>query len=403
MKTNDCHAQHIEASPEVQRHPLRIAVVTETWPPEVNGVAMSIARVVHGLQRRRHSIQLVRPRQDDEAQARSGIAGLSELLTPGMPVPGYPSLKLGRPCRRLLQERWSTVRPDVVHIATEGPLGWSGLQAARRLGIPVSSDFRTNFDAYSEHYGLGWLHGLIRAYLRRFHNQSGLTTVPTESLRAELAHAGFERMTVIARGVDNERFCPSRRSESLRQTWGADSDDLVVTCIGRLAAEKNLHAVMDAFGSIKLQHPRARLVLVGDGPLRQPLESRHPDTVFAGQQTGDALAAHYASADLFLFPSLTETFGNVTTEAMASGLPVVAFARAAAAELIHDGINGRVLPTHDKAGFIAAALELAGDAQQRRCIGEAARRSVSRLGWPAIIAQFEDRLRELVALTHQPH
>ena len=135
--------------------------------------------------------------------------------------------------------------------------------------------------------------------------------------------------------------------------------------------------------------------------MRQPLEIRRPDTVFAGQQTGDALAAHYASADLFLFPSLTETFGNVTTEAMASGLPVVAFARAAAAELIHDGINGRLVPTHDRAGFIATATALAGDAQQRRCIGAAARQSVARLGWPSVISAFEDTLLELVA--HTPH
>jgi glycosyltransferase involved in cell wall biosynthesis len=377
--------------------PLRLAVVTETWPPEVNGVAMSLSRIVSGLRARDHSIQLVRPRQhtDDRAVVATDPEAV---LTRGLPIPRYPSLRLGVPQRRTLIRLWSARRPDVVHLATEGPLGWSALQAALHLGLPVSSDFRTNFHAYSGHYGAGWLQRPIAAYLRRFHNRTGLTMVPTESLRRELAAWGYLNLAVVARGVDTARFHPGQRSDALRASWGAASaDDLVVACVGRLAPEKNLATLLDAFDAITRTMPRARLVLVGDGPMRATLQARRPDAVFAGQRGGDDLAAHYASADLFLFPSLTETFGNVTAEAMASGLPVVAFDYAAAAQLIRDGDNGRLVRHADNHAFTALAADLAADAHRRARMGARARESVASLGWADVVGRFETLLRQTAA------
>ena len=168
------------------------------------------------------------------------------------------------------------------------------------------------------------------AYLRHFHNRGVQTLIPTEELAGQLQALGFLRTQVLARGVDTTLFTQQRRDPSLRQRWGAEPTDPVLLYVGRLAAEKNLELAIHAFARIRQEQPSARLVLVGDGPLASRLQARYPDVIFPGMRIGADLAAHYASADLFLFPSLTETFGNVTLEAMASGLAVVAFDYAAA-------------------------------------------------------------------------
>ncbi len=370
---------------------MRVAFVTETYPPELNGVATTTAQFVEGLLRLGHHVQLLRPRQHD-GDAATGSGSLHEVLVPGLPIPRYPHLRMGRPCRRSLQQLWSRQRPDVVHIATEGPLGWSALHAARRLDLPVTSDFRTNFDAYSRHYGFGWLQRPITAYLRHFHNRTNRTLVPTEALRRELEAAGYQRLHVVQRGVDTVRFDPSRRDAALRRQWGVGDDEVILGYVGRLAAEKNLDLLLDAFRAVRRTVPTARLVLVGDGPLRASLQAAHPDVIFAGLRNGPDLAAHYASLDLFVFPSLTETFGNVTVEAMASGLPVLAFDHAAAGQLIRSGHNGWLVPPGDALRFVAAAEALARDPQLRRAIASQARVAALAQGWDGVVARFASQL-----------
>lgn len=374
---------------------LRVACVTETYPPEVNGVSLTVARMVEGLHARNHDVQLVRPRQEGADTPDRGDR-FHEVLLRGMPIPRYPSLRMGMPSKRTLIKQWTLQRPDVVHIATEGPLGWSALQAALHLRLPVCSDFRTNFHSYTQHYGIGWLRKPIMAYLRKFHNRTLCTMVPTEGLRRELRVEGFERLEVVTRGVDTRQFDPARRSAALRSSWGADDDTLVVCCVGRLAREKNLDVLLDAFRAIERRVPSSRLVLVGGGPLEQELRAACPGGVFAGQRRGDDLAAHYASADLFLFPSLTETFGNVTTEAMASGLPVVAFDYAAAAQLIDHDVQGVRVPFGDGRAFAEAALALAFDPARRERLGRAARERALQLDWAAIVQRFEGVLTAVI-------
>lgn len=386
------------------RHSRRLAVVTETYPPEVNGVAMSMARVVDGLNRRNHDVQLIRPRQPvGLAAPSSGKLAVDEVLTKGLPVPLYPNLRMGVPSKRSLVKLWSLKRPDVVHIATEGPLGWSALQAAQHLALPVTSDYRTNFHAYGKHYRLGLLSKPIMGYLRKFHNRCDATMVPTEAMRALLAERGFERLSVVGRGVDAQRFDPARRSAAMRESWGAGPDDLVLGYVGRLAPEKNLGVVLAAYEAVKRMQPRVRLVLIGDGPMRAELAARAPDAVFAGARSGDDLAAHYAGLDLFLFASLTETFGNVTTEAMASGCAVVAFDSAAAGELIRSGVNGWLAGPGREADFIAAARAAAADAAARLAVAEAARATARRLDWGDITARFEAVLEGAIARQEPVH
>lgn len=370
------------------RRSLRVAVVTETWPPEVNGVAATAARVVAELRDRGHELQVIRPRQhetDDAAQE----PGYAEVLMRGLPIPRYPQLKMGLPSRRALQRLWALARPDVVHLVTEGPLGWSGLQAALALKLPVVSDFRTNFHAYSRHYGVAWLQRPIVGYLRKFHNRTACTMVPTESLRTELQAEGFARLRVVARGVDTVLFDPARRSQALRRHWGVAPHEMVAVHVGRIAPEKNLETLVAAHAAMRQRDPRVKLVFVGDGPARAAMQQRCPDAHFAGLQRGEALAAHYASADVFLFPSLTETWGNVLPEAMASGLAVLAFDCAAAGQLLRHGHNGLLVKPGDTAGFCNAAVRMAGPQAEAHRLGAEARQTALKLDWGRIAREVE--------------
>lgn len=370
---------------------LFIALVTETFPPELNGVAMTLGHLVKGLRGRGHSVTVVRPRQNGEAREIPG-----ELLLAGMPIPRYPGLRFGLPAGRLLLRRWQQERPDLVHVATEGPLGWSAVSAARRLGIPVTSGFHTHFDSYSAHYGLGWLRPALGSYLRMLHRRTHRTLVPTDALAAYLAAEGVSGVRVVGRGVDAELFHPARRSEALRTAWGVPPDQLACLFVGRLAPEKNPDLAARAFAAINSAHPETRMVWVGDGPCRSRLQRDYPGQHFTGTRCGEDLAAHYASADLFLFPSLTETYGNVVAEAMASGLPVLAYRSAAAAELIADGINGRTVLPGDEAAFVGTAVRLATEPLRLRRLGESARLALLPRSWNAVVDKFECVAREAI-------
>jgi glycosyltransferase involved in cell wall biosynthesis len=365
--------------------------VSETYPPEVNGVAITIGRIVHGLRERGHIVQIVRP-----LQHRGEQPGHEELLVRGVPIPRYDLLKLGITSVSALRASWTLQRPDVVHIVTEGPLGWMALRAARALGITVSADFHTNFHSYSEHYGAGWLKYPIRGYLRHFHNKARCTMVPTEGLREELQRLDFRPLKVVARGVDTSVFNPGRRSSALRLQWGVAADDPVVLFVGRLAPEKNLPLLFEAFDAMYRREPRARLVIVGDGPSRSALERLATPAHFAGMRTGEDLAVHYASADIFVFPSTTETYGNVTVEAMASGLSVVAYHYAAAAAHIRHERNGIAVPCGNSRAFVRLAAALVSDRARIARMGGHARATAEQLDWSRIVSEFERTLTDLV-------
>ena len=366
----------------------RIAYITETYPPDINGVAMTVAKTVETLRSRGHELQLIRPRNATDP-AGHGPDPMQEFLVRGAPIPLYKQLKLGLPAKRALIQLWSRRRPDLVHIATEGPLGWSALQAARKLRLPVCTDFRTNFHAYSQYYGMGWLKGTIFSYMKRFHNMAQCTMVPTQDTFEQLNAMGFERLQVVARGVDTQKFSPERRSQALRAEWGASAHTLVLLSVGRLAAEKNLDLVVASHEAIRTAVPDCKLVFVGDGPYRSALQTQCPDAVFAGFRTGTELAEHYASADVFLFPSLTETFGNVTLEALSSGLPVVAFEHAAAKELILPEIHGLLADSSDARQFIALAIRVASTPALRMSMQSHVRARALEMGWTAIVEKLE--------------
>lgn len=375
---------------------MRIAVVTETYPPEVNGVALTVHSLVSQMAADGHDITLARPRQPGVSALPLSRA-IEELLVAGAALPKYPGLRFGFPAGRLLARSFGARRPDAVYVATEGPLGWSAVRAARKLGIAVATGFHTRFDAYAGAYGLGPLTPVVHAWLRRMHNASGATVVPTEELRGWLERRGFERVRVVARGVDTALFDPARRDARLRARWGVAPDALAVIYVGRIAPEKNLALAVEAFHAIRRRRADARFVWVGTGPLADRLKREHPDFVFTGLRLGEDLAGHFASADLFLFPSLTETFGNVTLEAMAAGVATVAFDYGAAHAHLKDWVHGRVVACRDAAGFVAAAVETAADDAARHEMGGAARRAALALSPERVTRDFVGLLASLPA------
>jgi glycosyltransferase involved in cell wall biosynthesis len=283
----------------------------------------------------------------------------------------------------------------MVHIATEGPLGWSALAAARKLRIPVATDFHTNFHAYSRHYGFAWLASPVMAYLKSFHNRADCTMVPTEELAEELAARGYRGLCVVGRGVNPEVFHPSRRSPELRAEWGADEHTPVALCVSRFAPEKNFPLVIEAYEAMRQERPDAKLVLVGDGPLSEALAKRNVGYVIAGRLVNGKLSAHYASGDIFLFPSTTETFGNVTLEAMASGLAIIAYRYAAARQHLEHGRSALLAPFDDAAAFVAQARRMVQDMGFARLLGAAARDAAQSLTWDRIVLDFEHVLADV--------
>jgi glycosyltransferase involved in cell wall biosynthesis len=365
-----------------------ICVVTETYLPEVNGVALTLAHLVKGLLAQGHRVSVVRPYQP--TSDRSGCGQDSSLtLVRGVPLPGYRGLQFGLPACRLLCRSWKRHPPDAVYVATEGPLGWSAVRVARRLGIPALSGFHTNFHSYSRHYRVGWLQHLILRYLRRFHNRSTGTLVPSADLRERLEALGFKNVSTLSRGVDKELFAPERRSFELRRQWGVSDNDLAVLYVGRIAPEKNVKLAVDAYRAMKQLSGSVKLVVVGDGPASGSLQRANSDLIFCGLRTGEQLATHYASADVFLFPSETETFGNVTLEAMASGLAVIAYDYAAARMHIRHGETGVLVPYGDSTAFVESAAKLVRDPSSLGRIRRQAREYVRSIEWRSVVERFE--------------
>lgn len=377
---------------------MKLSLVTETFPPEINGVALTFGHLVRELTRRGHALTVYRPWRPD-LTTRPPIAGCTEVPVTGVPIPFYPQLRLGLPAPLAFRRRWQKERPDLVHVATEGPLGASAIGAARALGLPVSSSFHTNFHTYAADYGIAALRPIAVSWLRWVHNRTLCTFAPTDELCNELRQLGFSNLRLLSRGVDTTLFSPSQRSAELRARWGAGPDDPVVVHTGRMAAEKNYPLLFRIYEAMRAANPRCRFVLVGDGPLREALQRRHPEFRFVGFVPRDELARHYASADIYVHASLTETFGNVVTEALASGLAVAGFDYAAARQFIRQGVSGLTVPRTAPDALTDAAVALATSTALRERLRSHARPAVLAQSWDHVISRFEADLHELIA-TH---
>ncbi len=378
---------------QTARRQQHITIVSETFPPEINGVANTLRHLCQGLIQRGHRVTVIRPRQRQERKGLVAEAGQAlfsrEHLVAGLPLPGYADLRFGLTRSGTLRKLWQQDRPDAIYVATQGPLGVAAVSAAQSLGLAVSSGFHTNFHSYSRYYGVGVLERLLCAYGRWFHNRTSITLVPTRKMEQTTAAMGIRPTGLWSRGVDCTRFAPHKRDQELRAQWGLKADERAVIYVGRLAPEKNLRMAVACFERLRNLHPRARFILVGDGPMRRQLAEQHPDYIFCGTRRGEDLARHFASGDLFLFPSKTDTFGNVVLEAMASGLAVVAFDDGAACEHLRHEENGMKADLQEDEDFVDGALRLADQPTLLNRIRAQARLDALELDWNSQIEQFE--------------
>jgi len=372
---------------------MRITIVTETYFPQVNGVSRTLGELVRFLTESGDQVQLIYPNY--------GETGVGEQVhtVRSIVVPFYKELHLPLPPFGSAHRAIHTFRPDVVHIATEATLGWSILRFALRRRLAIVSSFHTNFDKYSDHYQVGWARGLIWRYLRWFHNQTQETYVPSETTIRALESLGFERTVLWKRGVDSTLFRPDRAGRlDVRRALGWAPEDVVITYVSRIAPEKNVEYLADALAIVAARRPEVRILFVGDGPTRPILEKRlGPAARFAGYRKGEDLADHYAASNIFAFSSLSETFGNVVLEAMATGLPVVALRAGGVGDIVQSGTTGMLVePSEPPAHFASALISLVEDPARRRGMGEAARSFALSQSWDAIMGSLRHRYQAVV-------
>ncbi|EEY91081.1 glycosyltransferase family 1 protein [Acinetobacter lwoffii] len=387
--------QHNYSIQTLIRPPLKIAIVTDTWAPEINGVAHSLLQLCKGLQQQGNSIFLIRPEQSESCQ---DFRPDQECLVRAQSIPKYSGLQFGWPQLIKLSKALKKAQVDIVHIVTEGPLGFAMLQLARSLQIPVSSGFHSAFHDFSRFFDLAFLMKPVQHYLRWFHNNTQLTCVPSQDTADALHRLGFScPLVVVGRGVDHSRFSPSHYRAKLRQQWQADEHTRVMLYVGRLSPEKEVDVLISAYRSMLAMDARTKLVIVGDGPDRERLMqlAKSLDVIFMGSLSGQALSEAYASADVFCFASQVETFGNVVLEAMASGLPVIAYDYACANLHVQHGETGWLSRLGHQQGLIQQMLGLP-DQQKLQQMGAQARKKAEKVGWQYPVRQFEQALYSLI-------
>lgn len=368
--------------------PLRVAIVTETFLPKMDGIVRFLLEFLAHLRCRGQAAIVCCP-----GPGPARVDGFEVVRDAGVRFSPYPELRLAPYAPRMVAALLSW-QPDIVHLAGPVVLGAQALGLARILDVPVAGHFQTNLPRYVAHYGAPWLAPLAWRYLVALHNRCARTYVPTRQVAAEVRSHGMRRVQVLPRGVDAAAFRPSFRSEAVRRGWGAGPADLVFLYAGRVAAEKNLARLADLAPAV----PGARLVVVGDGPYRPALESALGDRAhFTGQLHGEALAAAYASADIFAFPSRTETFGLVLLEAMASGLPVLAMRAGGVPDVVEDGRNGLLCDPRAPSSWVEQARRLAAEPALRQRLGGQGRQTALARTWPATFDRLLADYRQLTA------
>lgn len=367
---------------------MRIAVFTDTFAPQVNGVARTLGRLVDAVRERGGEATVITVCGDAADDGERAI-----VRWPAIPFWAYPELRIASPRVREARRVLARLKPDLVHAATPFGIGLAARAAARAEGIPLVSSFHTDFAAYLRYYRLQALSGVAWPYLRWFHNGGRRTFVPTRRGAEELRRLGFTGVRVWGRGVDRERFSPRYRSLALRRALGVRDQDMLFLSVGRLAPEKGIDTILDAARRLHLGNGSTiRLAFVGDGPAEDRYRaSAPPGTIFAGRLLGDALSEFFASADGFIFASTTDTFGNVLLEAMASGLPVIAPDAGPTLD-VADAANALVVPVRDARAIAAAMQRVAGDAALRstlraRSLGSAAQRDWGRI-WEDLFKEY---------------
>jgi glycosyltransferase involved in cell wall biosynthesis len=362
---------------------LRIALFSGNYNYVRDGANQALNRLVGFLLRQGASVRVYAPTTDTPAFPPTGDL----VSVPSMPIPGRPEYQLGLSLNGRIRRDLAAFDPNLVHVAAPDIVAHRAVTWARRHDIPVVSSVHTRFDTYLQYYHLQVLEPVVRAITRRYYRRCDAILAPAESTAAILrAQRMNGDISIWARGVDRDQFNPGRRSLQWRREKGVDDGDMLVAFLGRLVLEKGIDVFADSIEAARGAGVPLKVLVIGDGPARDFFEQRVPDAIFTGELTGDELARALASADLFFNPSVTETFGNVTLEAMASGLPVVAAVATGATSLVRNGVTGRLAQPGDIDAFAAALADYQRDPELRARHGAAGLEFAKTMDWDEINA-----------------
>jgi glycosyltransferase involved in cell wall biosynthesis len=365
---------------------MRIAIFSEVYWPMVSGVGVTLERLVNALHARGHQVRIYSATYELPA----GAAERPEAhRSPSVPLFLYPDVQWAFPRHKDVVDDLARFNPDVVHLATEFALGLAGLKAAGQLGIPVIASAHTDYHKYAARYGVRWVLKMGWIYLRWFYGRAEKILVPSRYFQDLLGRNGVDHTGIWTRGVDPLHFHPRFRSEVYRHRFGVGPDDLLVTYIGRLAREKDIQRLLRGWEALRAERSNAQLVLVGQGPMVEGLERRPiPGVHLTGLLSGDDLSTAYASADLFVFPSPTETFGNSLLEAMASGLPSIAVSAGGVLEFARHNQNCWLTRPQDTDALTAGMRLLLKDSALRSRLVAGGLATAASRGWDGIYDQL---------------
>jgi glycosyltransferase involved in cell wall biosynthesis len=378
--------------------PKRVALFTGAYNHIADGVSLTLNRLVAHLEQQGVEVRVFAPTVDDPPIDHAGTL----VPVPSVPLPGRSDYRFTLGLTPSVQDELERFDPTLYHIATPDLLGHHALRTAQSTDTPVVASYHTHFSSYLKYYHLDLFESALWGYLRRFYQQCEQVYVPSAAMAEILQDHGItEGLRLWERGVDTDRFTPARRSADWRRAHGIGDDEVVVTFVSRLVWEKGLDVYADVIERLEQQGIPHRSMVVGDGPAREELEARLPNTVFTGFLNGDNLARAYASSDVFLFPSDTETFGNVTLEAMASGLPTVCAEAVGSRDLVNDGATGRLCAPGDVEAFTEATRTLVQNASRRNRMGTAAFQRAQDFTWATILDKMNGYYDEVLG-RHAP-
>ncbi|NND70399.1 MAG: glycosyltransferase family 1 protein [Rhodothermales bacterium] len=376
------------------RIPIRVALFTGAYNHIADGVSLTLNRLVDYLTKHGVEVLVFAPSADNPALDHAGT--LIEI--PSITAPGRPDYRVSKGLSRRIRSQIAAFQPSLIHIATPDFLGLSALRYARRHNIPAVASYHTHFSSYLKYYRLGMLEGGLWRYLRWFYGNCEQVYVPTSSMADVLRSHGISSgLLDWPRGVETHRFSPKNSDPEWRVRQGFMENDVVVAFVGRLVWEKGLDVFASAIELLKTRGVPVKSLVVGDGPARAELIHRIPNGVFAGHLEGTDLTRAYASADIFLFPSETETFGNVTLEAMASGLPAVCANATGSSTLVVHGETGFLVDPKDVAGFADRLEELTRDVELRNTMSVKSRARAMEFDWDAVLSRIPRYYNDLLA------
>jgi glycosyltransferase involved in cell wall biosynthesis len=368
-----------EPSHHVARGP-RIAYFSEVILPWVDGVSRTLGRLFDYLEGSGRDFRIYAPFAPSEEYAWSYRVRTVKSL----PFPFHTEYRLSLPERQGLTRDLDAFKPDVIHVCTPTPAAIWAQSYAKSRGIPVAGSYHTSFDRYLRYYHVGFLTGALWQWMRWFYNRCDVVLPPSQATLVELQERGFKNVRLWSRGIDCQLFSPAKRDVALRSVLGADDDTPLLLMVSRLVKEKDLAELVELDRILRNRGLKYRLALVGKGPFAKELQSKLPEAVFAGYLPIEDLTRWYASADIFVFPSTTETFGNVVQEAMASGLATVVANSGGPAGIVEDGVTGAICRPNDPGDMADKVAELLGDPDLRVRYAENGRRAAEARHWDAI-------------------